>query len=291
MFQLLPYVLMAAMLWLNYVSRKYSNNAKLIMLFGKKGCGKTTDICKKSMKYRKKGRTVYTTEYIPNTYHIEPEDVGPYEFEPYSVILIDEVGMVWDARDFKTFSKEVRDWFKLQRHRHITVYLYSQCFDIDKKLRDLCDELWIIKSYFNVFSVKKRIKKDLTIVEAKGDQESRITDDLKVLPFFLPGARQITYTPKYHKYFDSFAAPPLEMKEFEFIPPKTFPSIKELLLSWIKSKLKLKRWQHEPDEQPVGIVYVSDTLHFTMFRSCSIDIEYSLTEHGSDLYGLIRVKV
>ena len=215
---ILPLILMAAIFWLDHVSKKYANDSKLYMLFGKKGCGKTTDICKKSMKYRKKGRTVYTTEYIPDTYHIEPTDIGPYEFEPYSVILIDEVGMIWDNRDFKKFQNDVRDWFKLQRHRHLTVYLYSQCFDIDKKLRDLCDELWIIKNYFNVFSVKKKVKKDLTIVEAKGDQESRITDDLKVVPWIIPGSRQITYLPNYHKYFDSFAAPELEHKEFDFIP-------------------------------------------------------------------------
>lgn len=279
---LIPLLLLIPLIWLNYVSRKYANDAKLYMLFGKKGCGKTTDICKKAMKYRKKGRTVYTTEFIPDTYHIEPEDVGPYEFEPYSVVLVDEVGMVWDARDFKTFSKEVRDWFKLQRHRHITVYLYSQCFDIDKKLRDLCDELWIIKNYFNVFSVKKKIKKDLTIVEAKGDQESRITDDLKVMPFIIPGSRQITYLPRYHKYFDSFAAPQLKYKDFEFIPAKVFPTTKETILSWIKQRLHLK---NKSLEIPIGVEHVQDTLYFTQFKRYSIDV----ADDMKGLYGVIKL--
>ena len=279
---LIPLLLLIPLIWLNYVSKKYANDAKLYMLFGKKGCGKTTDICKKAMKYRKKGRTVYTTEFIPDTYHIEPEDVGPYEFEPYSVVLVDEVGMVWDARDFKTFSKEVRDWFKLQRHRHITVYLYSQCFDIDKKLRDLCDELWIIKNYFNVFSVKKKIKKDLTIVEAKGDQESRITDDLKVMPFIIPGSRQITYLPRYHKYFDSFAAPQLKYKDFEFIPAKVFPTTKETILSWIKQRLHLK---NKSLEIPIGVEHVQDTLYFSQFKRYSIDV----ADDMKGLYGVIKL--
>ena len=279
---LIPLLLLIPLIWLNYVSRKYANDAKLYMLFGKKGCGKTTDICKKAMKYRKKGRTVYTTEFIPDTYHIEPEDVGPYEFEPYSVVLVDEVGMVWDARDFKTFSKEVRDWFKLQRHRHITVYLYSQCFDIDKKLRDLCDELWIIKNYFNVFSVKKKIKKDLTIVEAKGDQESRITDDLKVMPFIIPGSRQITYLPRYHKYFDSFAAPQLQHKDFEFIPAKVFPTTKETILSWIKQRLHIK---NKAPAIPISVDVVLDGVYFPQFRSYSIDV----ADDMKGLYGVIRL--
>lgn len=221
---LIPLLLLIPLIWLNYVSKKYANDSKLIMIFGKKGCGKTTDICKKAIFYRKQGRTVYTTEYIPDTYHIEPEDIGPYEFEPHSVILVDEVGMVWDNRQYKNFRNDVRDWFKLQRHRKLTVVLYSQCYDIDLKLRWLCDELWIVKNYFNVFSVKKKIKKDLTLVEAKGDQESRIADDLKVLPWIIPGSRQITYLPRYHKYFDSFAAPQLQYKEFDYIPEKCFSS-------------------------------------------------------------------
>lgn len=203
------------------MDKKYRNSYKLRMYFGKKGCGKTTHICKTAMKYLKKGNlNVFTTEYIPDTYHIDYQDIGTVQFPRGSVIFVDEVGMIWDNRDFKKFSKNVRDFFKLQRHYGITVYLYSQCFDIDKKLRDLCDELYIMKSYFNCISVCKKIRKDLTIVEAYGESESRITDDLKVVPFIIPGSRRFTYLPKYHKYFDSFAAPELKHKEYPLQPIK-----------------------------------------------------------------------
>lgn len=218
MFDVLPYLLIVLFLWLFYITGKYKNPYKLKMFFGKKGCGKTTHICKTAMKYQKKGYAVYTTEFIPGTYHIEYADIGVVSFPRNSIIFVDEVGMIWDNREFKNFQKHVRNYFKLQRHYGNTVYLYSQCFDIDKKLRDLCDELYIMKSYFNCISVCKRIKKDLAIVEAKGDQESRITDDLKVLPFFLPGARRFTYLPKYHRFFDSFAAPELEHREYPVQP-------------------------------------------------------------------------
>ncbi len=218
MFNVIPYIFTFIFIWLFHVSGKYKNPYKLKMFFGKKGCGKTTHICKWSMKFLKKGVPVYTTEYIPGTYHIDYNDIGRVQFPRGSVIFVDEVGMIWDNREFKNFSKDVRNYFKLQRHYGHTVYLYSQCFDIDKKLRDLCDELYIMKSYFNCISVCKRIKKDLTIVEAKGEQESRITDDLKVVPWIVPFSRRFTYLPKYHKYFDSFAAPELEHKEYEIQP-------------------------------------------------------------------------
>lgn len=217
---LVGYIFLFLMFWLMRQDKKFRNPYKLRMYFGKKGCGKTTHICKTSLKYLKKGIPVYTTEYIPGTYHIGYEDIGRVQFPRGSVIMIDEVGMIWDNREFKSFSKDVRNYFKLQRHYGQTVYLYSQCFDIDKKLRDLCDELYIMKSYFNCFSVCKRIRKDLTIVEAHGEAESRITDDLKVVPFIVPGSRRFTYLPKYHKYFDSFAAPELPTKMYDLQPVK-----------------------------------------------------------------------
>lgn len=206
---------LALMLFLFYASGKYKNPYKLYFYFGKKGCGKTTHICKMSLKYLRHGKNVYTTEYIPNTYHIDYRDIGSYHFPEGSVIFIDEVGMIWDNRKFKDFKDEVRDFFKLQRHYKLTVYLYSQCPDIDKKLRDLCDELYITKSYFNCISVNKKIRRDLKIVEASAEAESRITDDLKMMPFFFPGARQYTYMPRYHKYFNSFSAPKLPKKPYK----------------------------------------------------------------------------
>lgn len=220
------------------LDKKYRNPYKLRMFFGKKGCGKTTHICKTAMKYVNKGVEVYTTEYIPDTYHIDYQDIGTVHFPKGSVIFIDEVGMIWDNRDFKKFSKNVRDFFKLQRHYGVTIYLYSQCFDIDKKLRDLCDELYIMKSYFNCISVCKKIRKDLTIVEAYGESESRITDDLKVVPFIVPGSRKFTYLPKYHKYFDSFAAPQLQEKEYSLQPVKFWKRHMRVQLALAKAELR-----------------------------------------------------
>lgn len=242
MFDIIPCILTAVMMWLYYVSGKYRNPYKLRMYFGKKGCGKTTHICKTAFKYIEKGIPVYTTEYIPGTYHIDYEDIGTVHFPRGCAIFIDEVGMIWDNRQFKSFSNQVRDYFKLQRHYGNTVYLYSQCFDIDKKLRDLCDELYIMKSYFNCISVCKRIKKDLTIVEAHGEAESRITDDLKVMPFFLPGARKFTYLPKYHQYFDSFAAPELKHKEYPLQPIKISMCRRHLKPQLGLLKLSIRDW-------------------------------------------------
>ena len=57
-------------------TNKYTNPYKLIMIFGKKGAGKSTTLTKLALQHIKKGWTVYSTELIPGTYYVRPEDIG-----------------------------------------------------------------------------------------------------------------------------------------------------------------------------------------------------------------------
>lgn len=160
---------------------------------------------------------------IPGCYKIQPEDIGKYEFPRRSLLIIDEVGMIWDNRDFKNFSAATRDWFKLQRHRGIKVICASQSFDVDKKIRDLADDMFLLTKKLRVFSYGKRILKILDIVEADGshNSESRIVDQLQFdsLFFFWAGSRSLTFIPHWTRYFDTNAAPVLQLKSWEKIPP------------------------------------------------------------------------
>ena len=126
--------------------------------------------------------------------------------------------MIWDNREYKSFKPEVRNFFKLQRHYKLKVYLFSQTFDIDKKLRDLTDSMYLVKNNFRVFSYSKKINRIIALVEANAQGTSRIDENLKFDWFiFAPfGARRFTFIPKYVKYFNSYEAPELEHKDFEF---------------------------------------------------------------------------
>lgn len=199
------------------LTHKYLNPYKLIMIFGKKGSGKSTLLMKLAIEYMVKGIPVYSTENIPGTYKIDYKDIGYKAFPPDSVILIDEVGMIWDNRNFKSFDPKVRDWFKLQRHYKCTVYLFSQTFDIDKKLRDLTDEMYLVEKKFRVFSYAKRILKKQILHASTPEAPSRIDEDLEFdsLLFFWCGSRRLTFLPKYAPYFDSFAAPQLEEADWQ----------------------------------------------------------------------------
>lgn len=220
-------ILIVASCYIGYYVIRYSNRYRLTMIFGKKGSGKSTTLCKLAFKYLKKGWTVYCTEPIPGTLRFDVKELGKKHFKEHSAILIDEVGMIWDNRDFKSFEKHVRNWFKYQRHAKCRVYLFSQTFDIDKKLRDLTDEMYMMVNVLGVLSYGKRIKRKLVVVHPTGEAESRIADDLVISPFFLApfGARMFVWIPKYARYFDSFdmwEMPPMDADLIEF--PADMPS-------------------------------------------------------------------
>ena len=205
----------------HFLTRQYLNPYKLVMSFGKKGSGTTTLLTKIALQYQKQGVPVFSTERIPGCFLIQPEDVGYFEFPEGSVLLIDEVGMVWDNRNFKSFKVEVRDWFKLQRHRKIRVYLFSQTFDVDKKIRDLTDEMYLVEKKFRVFSYAKRINKRTVLNKSTAESPSKLDEDLEFdsLLLFWCGSRKFTYIPKYARYFDSFVSPALDTKPFPLLPP------------------------------------------------------------------------
>ena len=151
MFKLILATLTVVFFYFYKVSLNYKNPYKLIMIFGKKGSGKNTLLTKWSIKYNKLGYTVYSDSEIFNTYKLNTNWIGKYDFPKNSVLLIQEAGMTWDNRNFKSFPSEVRDFFKLQRHKNVIVVLASQSFDVDKKLRDLTDEMYLIVNYMRIF--------------------------------------------------------------------------------------------------------------------------------------------
>lgn len=209
----------------HFSTRKYLNPYKLYMVFGKKGSGKSTLMTRLAANHvLKKGWTVYCTEKInvPGVRYFDVNDIGKKSFDTHSLVLVDEVGMIWDNRDFKKFATEVRDWFKLQRHYQCKVYLFSQSFDIDKKLRDLTDGLYLCNTVLRVFTWAKRIHRKVVLTEAEADRESRISENLEFdsilgWPF---GARILTYIPKYAHFFDSHSVPELPpIPYYEMVGP------------------------------------------------------------------------
>lgn len=221
-----------------YLMIKYRNPYKLIMVFGKKGAGKTTYLCKLVQQYLKKGRPCFSDVPIPGAFLISGTDVGLVQFPENSVILLDEVGMLYDNRDFKNFKNSTRDYFKLQRHYKHTVYLFSQTWDIDVKLRNLTDQMYLLVNYFGFLTIGKQIRRKIVVVKPTENTESRIADELVISPLFLTpfGARIFCWIPKYAKLFDSHAAPELLHHQYDMVQyPEGTP------IKFRKNAYKVKR--------------------------------------------------
>lgn len=204
-------VLFLVILVLFFMSKPFLNPYRLYMVFGKKGSGKTTLMTKLSVQYYKKGWSVFSNCHIPCATEIDVRLLGTFVPPPNSVLLLDEVGMIWDNRHYKDFPDAVRDYFKLQRHYNNVVYLFSQTFDIDIKLRTLTDVMYLVTAPLPFLSVARRIKRRIVLVQPGPDSEGRIADSLEFVPWILSlfGARSviITWIPHWAKFFDSFAVP------------------------------------------------------------------------------------
>ncbi len=197
------------------------------MIFGKKGSGKSTLLTKLAIEHINKDWFVFSTLEIPGTYHLDYEDIGYTHFPEQSVLLIDEVGMIWDNRDFKNFKKEVRDFFKLQRHYRIKVIMFSQTFDVDKKIRDLTDCMYLVEKRLRLFSYAKRINKRTVLNESTAEAPSKLDENLVFdsLLFCFFGARRFTYIPNYIQYFDSYITPALNKRTFTLNDCSMFPKL------------------------------------------------------------------
>lgn len=192
------------------LTQKYVNPYKLIFVFGKKGSGKSTLLTKLAYKYLKKDWKVYTTEKLPGTLNIDdPKRIFEMNFPEKSCIFIDEVSLIWDNRDFKNMDKRTIEWFRYQRHHKCRVYFFSQTFDIDKKLRDLADDMYLVNKYFRVLVIAKHIVRKPVVVHPGPESPARIDDDMVVDGplLWLFGGRISAFIPYWSNRFDSHKLP------------------------------------------------------------------------------------
>lgn len=224
----------------HFFTYKYLNPFKLTMVFGKKGSGKSTLLVRMAYKYLALGWNVFTTERLDGCVHIDYRDIGYKDIPPHSVLLVDEVGMIWDNRNYKDFKPEVRDWFKLQRHYKVKVVLFSQTFDIDKKLRDLTDDMYLCVNVLRVFSWAKRITRRVVLVKPGPDTPARIDEELAYdsLLFWPFGSRMLTFIPKWAPFFDSHNCP--KLGDVDWVPEPEINIPKSLQKTRKRSKRKTR---------------------------------------------------
>lgn len=136
--------------------------------FGLAGSGKTTMAALLTSKFRKSHYTVLSNVPIKGTYILDKDDLGNVDMSfggSGAEVIIDEAIDGFDSRNFKEFAHSSKPlYFATQRHQNNRVDVFSQGYDIDKRIRDRGKRLYYLQpSFLSGFVVVKRIKKILYI--------------------------------------------------------------------------------------------------------------------------------
>lgn len=152
-------VILLILIYLKFadISRYTKNPYTLKLIVGSKGSGKSLLMAQIANKH---DGPIYSNMDIG--FPLEKE-YWKQRFEPDSLVMIDEVGVIHSNRDFKSMPREAIEWYKMQRKLRITVVLSSQTMDVDKKIRDLCDAIILVQR-FSFFCVARAYKSVISMI-------------------------------------------------------------------------------------------------------------------------------
>lgn len=222
----------------NYLKIKKVADSGCIIKFGNRGCGKSTDIAKEYLRFLKaknKGKCQYKYFYTNIKMNIDHEsykylDLNTYKFTDYidpnlskeytgyyteadtpfkiqrnSLIYLDELGLLYSNRSWKSFPQEFTKFNRLIRHFGIMLVMYSQSYDIDKSLRTSANDLFLLRKIL-CFTLQRRIKKYIGVSDKdeNGNADSQICDKVELCGLLEPNAISFTFIPNYTDLFNSY---------------------------------------------------------------------------------------
>lgn len=190
--------------------------------FGLPGCGKSTLATMFAKHYQSKGYRVFCLKEFPidGCYLFNWSDIGVYDMSN-SVIIIDEISLYADNRDFAKFLKDVKRYFILHRHYHCDIIWFTQQYDgVDRKIRELTTCLYYVRSV-GALSYAVRINRYIDVDRDRHEiiVGYKISGLLSILLAWWNGCFKLCYRPLYYKYFNSFEAPKLPQRLWPKYPP------------------------------------------------------------------------
>lgn len=152
----------------------------ITVYFGSPGSGKTTMAVRelvKNSKFYDYTFSNFECSCCTGLSNVSLDGLGLWSFPPYSYISIDEAGIEYNNRKFKSLSQDTIKWFKLHRHFHCDISIWSQSWeDMDITIRRLADKLYYIRRV-GPFTIIRRVYKRVTVDK----QTQQIIDGYKMV--------------------------------------------------------------------------------------------------------------
>ena len=152
-------------------------------------------------RYLKRRIDVYSNVPITGAYRLNAkEDIGFYMIEN-AKIIIDEAGIEYNNRSYKTFPQESIYFYKYHRHYRVSVDVFSQSYeDMDVTLRRLAQNFYVVRRSLVPFCVVAR-----RIVRKVGvDEHTRQIADLYAMGLPVLDTKRI-FSPPLWKLFNSYS--------------------------------------------------------------------------------------
>lgn len=135
----------------------------VLFVVGQIGAGKSAYSVKLARQALKKGRFVYSTDYIKGCYQFNVDWLSDQKCPENSLLIIDESALKFNCRDFSKISKNILAYFKKCRHFKNDVILISQTFsDTDKQIREISTKVLFLRK-FGMITFPVKVKGDVTI--------------------------------------------------------------------------------------------------------------------------------
>lgn len=208
MFWYFVLVLIGVFFFLSWWASKYDNPYYVAMFFAPTGVGKSMFLNKEGHSHSNRGWIVYSTSKDVSGIYINPKDLGKFQFPNTqdNLLLIDEASILFNNRDYKSFGKELRAFFKLHRKMHLRIFLASQDFeDVDITLRRLTTKYYLLDRFLGIFVRARKIRKVITLTQAQGSESGTITDSYEYESALRRGSRMYCFLPYWVKRVDSYS--------------------------------------------------------------------------------------
>lgn len=148
---------------------------------------------------------IFSNFPLEGCYKLDFDDLGKSHIHG-ALVLIDEIAMVADSRDFRSFPENVKYFFKYHRHMMCDVIWCSQALDCDKRIRDLSQNLLYLTTSGFGFSRVAPIRHIMDV------RNGEIIDQYELAAAL--GRLYFRRAPYYHM-FNSYECRELPLKEFE----------------------------------------------------------------------------